>query len=57
MTEKIEEDAEEPERAEDRFRAKGEEDGKGGGRGKPCGEENTRKALIFTLFLLLRRKN
>lgn len=29
----------------------------GGGRKAPCGEEDTHKALIFTLFLLPHRKN
>ena len=28
----------------------GEEDGRGGGKEEPCGEEDTRNALIITLF-------
>ncbi len=43
--------------AENGLERRGRRTERGEGREKPCGEEDTHKALIITLFLLLRRKN
>lgn len=43
--------------AENGFKRRGMRTEREGGRKEPCGEEDTHKALIITLFLLPLRKN
>ncbi len=57
MPEKYREKTELPSMAGNGFERRGRQTGRGGGKEKPCGEEDTHKALIITLFLLSRRKN
>ncbi len=43
--------------AENGLERRGRRTERGGRRKEPCGEEDTHKALMITLFLLLRRIN
>ncbi len=57
MPEKYREKTKMPSMAENGFKRRRKRTERGGEREKPCGEEDTHKALIITLFLLPRRKN
>ena len=57
MPEKYRDKTELPSMAGNGLERRGRRTERGGGRKGPCGEEDTHKALIITLFLLPRRKN